>query len=90
MDPLVGSVGIEKGEISSSSKKMDLLDTKKKSFTVRVVRHPIPGDFQGEAGWGPGQPDLAVVSLFIAETGWPSEVPSNSKDSVVLGFYNTL
>ena len=50
MDPLVGSVGIEKGEISSSSKKMDLLDTKKKSFTVRVVRHPIPGDFQGEAG----------------------------------------
>ena len=26
----------------------------------------IPGEFQGEAGSGPGQPDLAVVSLFIA------------------------
>ena len=27
---------------------------------------PIPGDFQGQAGSDPGQPDLAVVSLFIA------------------------
>ena len=27
---------------------------------------PVPGDFQGKAGSGPGQLDLAVVSLFIA------------------------
>ena len=26
----------------------------------------VPGDFQGQAGSGPGHPDLAVVSLFIA------------------------
>ena len=25
-----------------------------------------PGDFKGQTGSGPGQPDLAVVSLFIA------------------------
>jgi len=38
---------------------------------------PIPGDFQGEAGSGPGQADLAVVSLFATENRWPSEAPSN-------------
>jgi len=27
---------------------------------------PIPGDIQGEAGKGSEQPDVAVVSLFIA------------------------
>jgi len=27
---------------------------------------PIAGDFQDEAGSDPGQPDGAVVSLFIA------------------------
>jgi len=27
---------------------------------------PLPGDFEGKAGSDPGQPDLAVVSLFIA------------------------
>ena len=53
------------------------LDIRKKYFTVRVVRHwnrlprdvvgaPSLRDFQGEAGSGPGQPDVAVVSLFIA------------------------
>ena len=42
-----------------------------RSFTVRVMRHwnrlprivggcPIPGDFQDEAGSGPGHPDQAV------------------------------
>ena len=23
-------------------------------------RYPVPGDIQGQAGWGPEQPDLAV------------------------------
>ena len=46
------------------------MDIRKKSFTVRVVRHgnrltrrggsPIPGDIQGEAGSGSGQFDLTV------------------------------
>jgi len=27
---------------------------------------PVPGDFQGKTGSNPGQPDLAVVSLFNA------------------------
>ena len=27
---------------------------------------PIHGDFQGKAGPGPGQPDVAVMFLFIA------------------------
>jgi len=32
---------------------------------------PIPGDFQGEGGPGPGQCDLAVVSLFtVGEMDW--------------------
>ena len=32
---------------------------------------PIPRDLQGKAGPGPGLPDWAVVSLFVAgELGW--------------------
>ena len=27
---------------------------------------PVPGDTQGQAGWGSEQPDLLSVSLFIA------------------------
>jgi len=27
---------------------------------------PVTGDFQGKAGSGPGHPELAVMSLFIA------------------------
>ena len=52
------------------------LYTKKRSITMRVVRYwnrlpgdvvdTVLGDFQGEAGPGPGQPDLAEVSLFTA------------------------
>jgi len=76
-DSLAGSVVIEQGEMASSSESRSRLDIRKKSFTVRVVRHwnrlprdvvgaPSLRDFQGEAGSGPGQPDLAVVSLFTA------------------------
>ena len=47
---------------------------------------PAPGDFKGKAGSGPGQPDVAVVSMCVAGswTGWPSEVHSNPKDPMVL------
>jgi len=34
--------------------------------TARCDFFPIPGDFQGEAAWGPGQPDVAVVSQYTA------------------------
>ena len=76
-DSSAESVVTEQGEMISSSKRVHLrLDIRKKAFTVRVVRHwnreqwcgrcPINGDFKGEAGWGPGQPDLAVELLFTA------------------------
>ena len=35
-------------------------------YCIKIHPYFVPGDFQGEAGSGPGQPDLAVVSLFIA------------------------
>lgn len=46
---------------------------------------PIPGDFQGKAGSGPGQPDVVVVSLFIAEQldQMVLRIPSNSNDSMI-------
>ena len=39
-----------------------------------------------QAGSGPRQRDLAVVSLFMqgSWTRWPLKVPSNSKDSMIL------
>jgi len=37
-----------------------------KAFPCPWKLPPIPGDFQGEAGSGPGQPGVAVVSLVIA------------------------
>jgi len=36
-------------------------------FKLREGRcPPIPGDSEDKAGSGPGQPDLAVMPLFIA------------------------
>ena len=57
-----------------------LVIKKKKSYTVRALRYwnrfaqwcgwcHIPRDFQGKTGSSLGQPDLAVVSLFI-EGNW--------------------
>ena len=71
-DSLGGSVVTEKRENVFKLKEGRFkLDIRKKSFTVRVVRHwnrllrdafdtPIPGDFHGEAGSSTGRPDLAV------------------------------
>jgi len=33
------------------------------------VWYPIPGGAQGQVGWGPGQPELVVAALPMAE-GW--------------------
>lgn len=62
--------------------------------TVLDVQHNVgdkrkvssAGGFKGKAGSGPGQPDVAVLSVCIAAswTGWPSEVHSNCKDFMVL------
>mgnify|MGYP001855248482 CR=1 len=67
---------------------------RKKSFTMRVVEQvaqrcggcSIPGDFQDNSGSGPGQPDLAVVSLLIAgELDYMIfKFTSNSKDSMIV------
>jgi len=48
-------------------------------ITQKAVRHqhscpeklwcPIPGGTQGQFGWGPGQPELGVAALLMAE-GW--------------------
>ena len=45
-DSLAGSVVIEQGEMASSSESRSRLDIRKKSFTVRVVRHwnRLPSD----------------------------------------------
>ena len=46
----------------------------------------VPGDFQGESGSGPGQPDLAVdVPVHCRGVGLDAlRGPSNSKDSMIL------
>ena len=72
------------------------MDTRKKFFAVMVVRHwnrlardvvDAPRDFQGKTGSGPGQADLAVMSLFIAEElDWiASRGPFRLK-----GFYDSI
>jgi len=47
---------------------------------------PIPGDIQGQAGWGSGHPDLPVgVSVQCRGVG-PDDllkIPSKSKDSLI-------
>jgi len=47
---------------------------------------PIPGGAPGQAGWGPGQPQLVVAALPMAR-GWGGvgcEVLSNPNHSVIL------
>ena len=70
------------------------LDVRKIFFTQRSVRPwhscpeklwcPIPGDAQGQVGWGPGQPELVWGSPAHGRGwGWVSfEVPS------ILWFYD--
>ena len=47
---------------------------------------PVPGDIQGQAGWGSVQPDVAegVRSLQGVWTRWPLKLHSNSNYSVFL------
>lgn len=52
---------------------------------INTSGFPIPGDAQGQAGWGPGQPDLVE-----ATRGWKwigLKVPSNSTIPL---FYNSM
>jgi len=56
-------VVIEQGETVSSSKSEG--GWAHEQVAQRCGGCPIPGDFEGEAGSSPGQPDQAAVSLFI-------------------------
>ena len=49
---------------------------------------PVPGDFQGQAGWGSEHLICykCPCSLQGSWTRWPLKVPSNSKDFMIL-FY---
>ena len=72
------------------------LDVRRKFFPQRVARQwhscaeklwcPIPGRTQGQAGWGPGKPELVGGSPAHSR-GWGSvglELPSNPNHSVIL------
>lgn len=50
----------------------------------------VPGDTQAQAGLGSEQPDWGGCpgSLQGICTRWPLKVPYNSKDSMILGFYD--
>ena len=52
--------------VSTAVTAIEICPTVTSYWWLPSGRCPIPGDFQGKAGSGPGQPDLAVVSLFIA------------------------
>jgi len=78
------STGVDSDRMRGSGFKLNegrfRLDVRKKSFPQRVVRRwhscpeklgcPIPGDAQGQVGWGPGQPEL------VGGTGWALRSPS--------------
>ena len=55
----------------------------------RGCRCPVPGGFQGQVGWGPGQ--LGLVNGEVGGPAWQGvwgfmilEVPSNPGHSVIL------
>ena len=48
---------------------------------------PIPGDIEGQAGWGSEQPDVAADVPIHCQGIWtrqPLRVPSNSNNSMIL------
>lgn len=52
---------------------------------IKYGECPIPIEFQGKAGPGPGKCDLVAVSLLTAEElDWLLKVSANFEDSLIL------
>ena len=54
----------------------------------RRCGRPIPGAVQGQAGWGPGQPELVGGTLPTA-AGWnwtDLKIPSSPRHYMILSF----